>query len=106
MAFSRPAHDSKGTKNNPPDGNRMVYEGNPKHKHPWQPGRKGSLCPSSITLPQAQELLEGSVVRGSARFAVLSGQAYCAREHRSDRWHGYPVQWHEVPPDVQATWVR
>src|SRR5256885_1281964 len=30
----------------------LVYEGNPKHKEPWQGRRKGSLWPKEITIEQ------------------------------------------------------
>jgi hypothetical protein len=80
-----------------------VYEGNPKHKEPWQPGRKGSLCPKDVTLERARELLDSSVENGSARYAADKGRAFCARQHNraKNRWHGYPVAWKEVPSDVR-----
>ena len=51
----------------------MKYSGNPKHNDPFQPGRKGSRCPTGpkgITLDVAQELLEHSEVSGKRRFAI------------------------------------
>jgi hypothetical protein len=84
----------------------VKYEGNPKHKHPWQHGRRGSLCPKEIGLDLAQALLAGSVTSGAARFATHGGQAFCAREHGADLWHGYPVGWREVPPEIRSEWVR
>lgn len=50
-----------------------TYEGNPKHKHPWQPGRRGSLCPKEIGLARAQELLAGSVEIDAVRYATHEG---------------------------------
>lgn len=88
------------------DGGTLTYEGNPKHKEPWQPGRRGSLCPREIDMSAAQELLEGSVAVGAARYSAWQGRAFCAREHRTGLWHGYPVAWHEVPPSVREEWVR
>lgn len=79
----------------------MRYEGNPKHKEPWQRGRRGSLCPNEIDLKLAQTLLTQSEVSGRKRFAAQDGKAYCAREHRDGLWHGYPVGWSEVPPAVR-----
>ena len=38
----------------------MRYESNPKHKEPWQRGRRGTLCPSDIDQAIARQLLEGS----------------------------------------------
>lgn len=74
----------------------MVYESNPKHKHPWQRGRKGSLCPKSMSIPP-QELLEKSVLGSDGkRYATCEGRCYCAQEHQSGHWHGYPIGWNEV----------
>jgi len=81
------------------------YEGNPKHKHPWQPGRRGSLCPKEIDVERAQELLAASVEIGAVRFATQGGRAFCAREHRAGAWHGYPVGWREVPPKIRGEWL-
>lgn len=85
---------------------RMRYDGNPKHKHPWQAGRRGSLCPREIGAEVAQTLLDGSVPDGGARYATWNGRAFCAREHQEGLWHGYPVGWHEVPPPIRNKWLR
>jgi hypothetical protein len=81
---------------------RPVYEGNPKHKAPWQPGRKGSLCPPDVSLERARELLQASVLDGRKRYAVDGGRAFCAQQHDAEknRWHGYPIAWREVPGAV------
>ena len=79
----------------------MLYECNPKHKEPWQRGRKGSLCPRDITQDQAQRLLEESVSEGKKRYAVHDGKAYCAQGHLNECWHGYPVGWREVPDFIR-----
>lgn len=84
----------------------MQYEGNPKHKDPWQRGRQGSLCPKTIGLATAQQLLEHSELEGQARYAVYEGRAYCARQHGNDLWHGYPIGWSEVPPGIRTHWER
>src|ERR1017187_5399202 len=83
---------------------KPVYEGNPKHKEPWQPGRKGSLCPKDVSVDRARELLQTSVEEGKMRFAADKGRAFCARIHDSvkNRWHGYPVAWKDVPASVRA----
>ncbi len=74
----------------------LVYEPNPKHKDPWQPGRRGSLCEAEVR-PQAQDLLETSILwEDGRRYAVYEGMAYCAQES-GGKWHGYPVGWREVP---------
>ena len=82
----------------------MKYEANPKHKEPWQPGRKGSLCPKE-THSHANALLEDSIGVGDKRYAVLDGKPYCAQEHGNDAWHGYPVDWEDVPQAVKNAWI-
>ena len=84
----------------------MIYESSPKHSGPWQRGRKGSLCPPEINAEVAQQMLTDSAVEGSKRYAVREGRAYCAQEHRSGSWHGYPVGWVEVPMGLRLRWVR
>jgi hypothetical protein len=83
----------------------MKYEGNPKHKEPWQRGQKGSLCDKEVH-PLAEKLLKESCLVGQARYAVHNGKAYCAREHAKDCWHGYPVGWVEVPSKLKRRWVK
>lgn len=78
----------------------LVYQGNPKHKHPWVGGRRGSLCPREITVEQAQAMLQSSMLHGKKRYGVdASGRPYCAQasDVHHGRWHGYPVKWREVP---------
>src|SRR5262245_11553222 len=69
--------------------NCLEYESNPKHKEPWQPGRKGSLCPPETRDMAVQLLLESELV-GTRRYAVYAAKAYCAMQHADDVWHGYP----------------
>ena len=38
---------------------------------------------------------------GRERFVFHEGKAYCAKEHRADVWHGYPVGWIEVPAELR-----
>jgi hypothetical protein len=82
----------------------LVYQSNPRHKVPWQAGRRGSLCPREITAEQAQELLNQSEPHGKKRYAVDGqGRPFCAQAHEPAKghWHGYPVGWREVPDEVQ-----
>lgn len=75
----------------------LRYESNPKHKEPWQPGRKGSLCEAEVH-SLAHRLLKQSILWDNGkRYAVYNGMAYCAQEN-AGQWHGYPVGWREVPP--------
>ena len=83
----------------------MEYESNPKHAHAWQRGRRGSLCPREVRA-KASELLAGSELVGSRRYAVYRTQAYCAAEHRPGVWHGYPVAWQNVPKSVRDLWRK
>lgn len=86
---------------------RIVYVGNPKHKEPRQRGRKGSLCPKSVTLERAQALLDESLCCDGVRFALLDGVAFVGRSDSAGRlWHGYPVGWMEVPRSVWMKWLK
>ena len=82
---------------------KPVYEGNPKHKAPWQPGRKGSLCPPDINIDRARQLLQSSTLEGRKRYGADKGRAFCAQQHdvAKDRWHGYPIGWRDVPAAVR-----
>ena len=86
----------------------MRYEGSVKHRDPWQPGRRGTLCPKGVDQRTAQRLLDDSVPVGDARrYAVHESRAYRAqRQHDSDVWHGYPVGWVEVPPSLRNRWIK
>ena len=84
----------------------LRYVPNPKHKEPWQRGRRGSLCPPDVSLEQAQALLERSVPDGEKRYAVHEGRAFCAQVDRQGAWHGYPEGWRYVPPKLRRDWVR
>lgn len=89
-----------------------VYEPNPKHKHPWQPGAKGTLCPRDV---DGVALFRTSVTdpsRPGKRYNTDGRQAYCAHPNTKRPspdslvvWHGYPVEWREVPVPVQRHWV-
>ncbi len=84
----------------------MLYEPNPKHKAPWQSGRKGNLCPD-WSLEQAQRLLEGSVLApdGKKRYATMNDWAFAAQEHADGKWLGYPVAWYAVPEMIRRSWI-
>jgi len=84
----------------------LLYEPNDKHKKPWQRGKRGSLCPKSVDMVSAEQLLEGSLLEGTKRYATDGVRAYCAQEHLADRWHGYPIGWEEVPPKIRAGLVE
>lgn len=83
----------------------MDYEPNPKHKPVPTPGRRGSICPRGV---DASRLLAESVLVGRKRFATDGEAAFCAQCHDRERdtWHGYPLDWSEVPPDVVVAWLQ
>lgn len=80
----------------------LTYEPNPKHKPIPSPGRHGSICP-----PHANGLLllAQSDLIGQKRYATDGESAYCAQQHEPNKWHGYPVDWEEVPPRLKSEWV-
>ena len=82
----------------------MKYVSNPKHKSGPAPGRRGSICPSGIN---ADRLLEGSVLHGNKRYATDGDQAFCGQCHdrAGDSWHGYPIDWDDVPPKILRDWL-
>ena len=82
----------------------LVYVPNPKHREPWQRGRRGSLCPKEISPAQAQQLLDQSVPDGEKRYAVHEGRPYCGQSDGAGGWHGYPVGWKEVPSKLRTRW--
>ena len=96
-----------GAKSGKPKGsdNCLEYESNPKHKEPWQPGRRGSLCPPE-TRGIAAQLLRESELAGTRRYAVYEAKAYCAMQHEDDVWHGYPIAWEEVPRSIIDKWIN
>jgi hypothetical protein len=84
----------------------LIYKSNPKHKEPWQRGRKGALCPSKFPRGKATQLLDSSVLIGDKRYASYEGMAYCAQSDDNDNWHGYPIGWCEVPEKIRNSWLK
>ncbi len=88
----------------------MIYDrdANEKHKHPWQRGRRGSMCPANMSPEEAQALLEaGEALPGrvAPRWSTDGIKAFVARQHAADRWHGHPVAWKEVPARLTSAWI-
>lgn len=82
----------------------MRYVGNPKHKEPWQPGRRGSLCPKEVW-PYAQRLLDNSILHGKQRYAIFNGIPYAGKSDKTGTvWHGHPVGISKVPAEVVKIW--
>lgn len=84
----------------------MRYESNPKHKEPWQRGRKGTLCPKNLDRKTVLQLLKSSELADNRRYAVYDGRAYRAQQHDSDAWHGHPIGWIEVPETLRRKWLK
>jgi len=99
------AGDSGSESDKDPEQNKLIYESNPKHRDPWQIGKRGSLCEPEVR-PLAEDLLLTSVFWEGKRYAVHKGRAYCAQEHLPNRWHGYPVGWVEVPTKLVRQLIR
>jgi hypothetical protein len=57
-----------------------------------------------------QKLLESSELRGTKRYAVFEGLAFAALPNsgnvEQDLWHGFPIGWEEVPPDLIQKWSK
>jgi len=87
----------------------VEYEPNPKHREPWQRGRRGTLCPN-LDEAVRRELLEHSDPDGDGpeakRYAVHEGKAYCAKPHAEGKYHGWPVKWREVPESIWRPWLK
>lgn len=87
---------------------QIVYEANPKHKRIRAPAREGSLCPRDADGPA---LLRSSDLVGKKRYATDGANAYCAQRHDPgndpgrETWHGYPIDWDEVPPLLVSQWI-
>ena len=88
-----------------PDPGELRYATNPKHSEPWQPGKRGSLCPKEVRA-LASDLLNGSESDGNKRYAFHEGKAYCAQDNGHGAWHGYPVGWVDVPERLRRKWTR
>ena len=85
----------------------LSYNSNPKHREPWQPGRKGALCPK-WTWPLADEILqssEPSQTGKKCRYATYDGWAFEAQPDNLGGWHGYPVPWVEVEEPIRRRWI-
>ncbi|MBF0582747.1 MAG: hypothetical protein HQL80_00785 [Magnetococcales bacterium] len=87
----------------------LKYIPNPKHKEPWQRGRKGALCPSwshSIAQILLEESVEDPTSSHKARYATRCGLAFKAHPDGQGGWHGFPVGWNEVPDKIRNQWLK
>lgn len=86
-------------------GVALVYERNSKHTEPWQRGRRGTLCPKDADGPGLLAASDIDPRHPGKRYATDGNRAYCGQEHLPGRWHGYPVQWKEVPRAIWRQWL-
>src|SRR5438128_2333683 len=93
------------------EGNASVeqplrYEPNPKHKEPWQRGARGSLCPPDADTAALLAASEADPGHPGKRFATDGRRAYCGHEHSPGCWHGFPVEWRNVPARIRNAWLE
>lgn len=87
-----------------------VYVPNPKHKEPWQRGRRGALCGEA----DGPALFSAAVAepgKPNRRWATDGTRFFAAQSsrHRDAKgdlqWHGYPVEAMDVPTVIMRAWV-
>jgi hypothetical protein len=102
---------------------QTLYRGSQKHKNRPTGERKGTLCPEwthttaaggyrhdpfahNWEATQAHQLFEHAVSHesGRRRFATAKGIAFEAKPTEDGTWHGYPVPWEAVPPEIVQKW--
>ncbi len=89
-----------------------VYRPSPRHKQPWQPGARGTLCPPEVDGPVLFATSVADPARPGKRYNTDGVHAYCAHPSTKQtaagdtvEWHGFPVEWRTVPIAIQRTWV-
>lgn len=90
-----------------------TYEPSPRHKQPWQPGARGTLCPRGVDGATLFQAATADPARPGKRYNTDGQHAYCAHPNskvdpHDDQdvvWHGFPVPWKAVPMAVQRQWV-
>jgi hypothetical protein len=90
-----------------------TYVPNPRHKQPWQPGARGTLCPKGVDGAALLKTATADPNHPNKRYNTDGECAYCA--HSSSRnvadgeqevvWHGFPINWRDVPAAVQRQWI-
>lgn len=101
---------------------KILYRGSQKHKNRPTGGLKGTLCPEWTHMTaaggyrsdpfahnweatQAHQLFERAVSHeGGRRFATAQGIAFEAKRTGDGTWHGFPVPWEAVPPEIVQKW--
>ncbi len=99
------------------------YRGSTKHKARPARGAKGTNCPEwthwtdtgnlrtdmfshDWASTAAARLFSEAVVDevSGRRYATGRGIAFQAKETNDGTWHGYPVPWESVPPNIVERW--
>jgi hypothetical protein len=102
---------------------QTLYRGSQKHKNRPTGEQKGTLCPEwthatpiggygsdpfahDWKTTQAHQLFEQAIAHGDGRrrFATARGIAFEAKPTEDGTWHGYPVPWEAVPPEIVQKW--
>lgn len=105
------------------DAKASPYRGIKKHKE-WRPGGGfGTLCPKWThqagdrgfagdphthpwPLTVAHELFcQSQDDTHGHRYAARNGIAFKAQKSNDGTWHGYPIPWRDVPPEIQETLI-
>ncbi len=90
----------------------LAYEGNPRHRDPWQRGAQGSRCPKGADGPTLLAQSVSDPKNPRRRFATDGTDAFQAKPTNTvnaegdDVWHGFPVAWHSVPVPIKKHWVQ
>ena len=102
----------------------IEYRGSNKHKNRPTSEQKGTLCPEWThdtedggyshdpakhvwTKTLAHQLFAGAIPPSDnkRRYATKYGIAFEAKPTENGSWHGYPVPWEAVPPDIVSQFV-
>ena len=101
-----------------------IYRGSQKHKDRPGVGAKGTLCPewthTTDDKPFAGDPFEhpwettaahrlfasATIHSNGKRFATARGIAFEAKPTADGTWHGFPIPWESVPPDILAQWLE
>lgn len=98
------------------------YRGSMKHKNRPSTGRKGTLCPEWTHVDEvgrfsgdpyahtwettvAHRLFESATSVGGRKYATENGIAFEAKPTADGTWHGFPIPWESVPPDLLGQWL-
>ena len=87
------------------------YVSNPRHKAPWQPGARGTQCPRDVDGEKLFGTATADPKNPRKKYNTDGTHAYCAHSNNVEDkagnalWHGFPVNWRDVPGPVQRIWL-